>query len=357
VTVLQSFPPPRRTTNPYLVQLLASLPPHVHASGFSWRTALTGRYDVLHVHWPETMLRASTPLRTLSRQVRFAALLTRLTLRRTAVVRTLHNTAPHEQGPRVERALLRWCDRRTTLWVRLNPTTTPPSDAPVETILHGHYRDWFASYPRPEPVPGRLVFFGLVRPYKGVERLLEAFAAVPGDDVSLRVVGNPTTPGVRAAVEQAALDDPRVSARLEYVDDDVVAHEVGSAELVVLPYREVHNSGAALLALSLDRPVLLTAGPSVAELATEVGPGWVSTFPGDLTGEDLTRALDAARTPGRTARPDLGAREWPDLGSAHAAAYARAVDRAHARGPRRPQRVTPPAPAPAPARTSQETPR
>ena len=42
------------------------------------------------------------------------------------------------------------------------------------TILHGHYREWYGPSNAPS-VPGRLLCFGLLRPYKGVESLLAAF--------------------------------------------------------------------------------------------------------------------------------------------------------------------------------------
>lgn len=330
IRVLQSFAQPRSTTNPYLIQLAERLAPHAEVLTFTWRTALAGRYDVLHLHWPETLLRGRTRLRTASRQVRFALLLWRLRLGRTALVRTLHNTDPHDRGSWVERRLLRWCDRRTTLWIRLNPVTEPPTEAPVVTILHGHYRDWFARFPGGEPEPGRLLFFGLVRPYKGVEWLLTVFRALPDPQLRLRVVGRPTTPHLRSAVEQAEQQDSRVSSLLTYVDDAVLASEIARAGVVVLPYRELHNSGAALLALSLDRPILVPAGAAVADLAREVGPQWVTTFTGTLGPADLARAVESAQALPPGAKPDLAAREWPDIARAHAAAYAAARDRVRA---------------------------
>nr|WP_284288160.1 hypothetical protein [Angustibacter aerolatus] len=166
--VLQSFAPPRPTTNPYLVLLQRNLPEPVRSSPFSWRLALTGRYDVLHVHWPEVLLRGSSRLRTLSRQARFALLLARLRLRRTPVVRTRHNLTAHEPAGRLEGLLVRALDRRTRVSVLLNPVLPAPGPERSVVVLHGHYRDWFAAHPRDEAVPGRLLFFGLVRPYKQV---------------------------------------------------------------------------------------------------------------------------------------------------------------------------------------------
>lgn len=323
--VLESFRTPRATTNPYLVLLLRSLAPHVDVRTFSWPAALVGRYDVLHVHWPEVVVERRHPLRAAAAAALFALVLLRCRLTRVAVVRTAHNLAPHEPRSALVRAVLRLCDRSTTLWIRLNPSTPTPPGAAARTVVHGHYRDWFDVDPAAHaPVPGRLTYVGLIRPYKGVEALVEAFAQVDDPDLALRVAGRPHTPALAAEVTAAAAGDPRVTLRLEHLPDDELAREVLDAELVVLPYREMHNSGAALLALSLDRPVLVTDNEVTRALAAEVGERWVQRCAGPLDAAALTRALaDVRATPG--GRPDLAAREWGPLGRQHAAAFADAV--------------------------------
>jgi beta-1,4-mannosyltransferase len=317
VRVLLSVSGPRPTTNPYVRQLADA----VTAAGaevhwFSWREGILGRYDVLHVHWPEVLLRRAGRAARVAARARFALLLARLRLTGTPVVRTLHNVAAHETGGRLERALLRGLDRRTAYWVRLNPHTPLPGPGPSRVIPHGSYTAWFAGHPVGEPVPGRVLTFGLLRPYKGTEVLLRAFAGTAGG--SLRVVGRPATDGMRVLVEAAAADDPRVTATLAHVDDATLAAEVGAAALVVLPYRALHNSGALLLALSLGRPVLAPDGPTTAELAEEVGPGWVRRYDGELTAEVLEKALEE---PAPASGPDLSARDWPLLGRQHVEVY------------------------------------
>src|SRR3954452_5474635 len=208
VTVLQSFPPPRSTTNTYLVQLVRALPDDVRIEYFSWRHALAGRYDVLHLHWPEVLLRSPSRAKALARKASAALLLGVLRVRRVAVVRTWHNPRPHEQPPQFDRAVLRGLDRATSRWVRRTAFPAAPDPARTSTILHGHYRDWFARADRPA-VPGRLLCFGLLRPYKGVESLLEAFGELDEGSLSLRIVGSPTTPELRAAVLGAASADAR----------------------------------------------------------------------------------------------------------------------------------------------------
>jgi glycosyltransferase involved in cell wall biosynthesis len=324
VRVLQSFPEPRPTTNPYVVQLrdqLAALP-EVEVVTFSWRRALLGRWDLLHAHWPEILVGGQSPLKASVRQLLFLLLMARMAVTGRPWVRTVHNLDLPSGIPRRARLLLRLADRRTALRILLNPHTPVPAGSQVAVVPHGHYRDWYGGHAAAAPHPGRIVFVGAVRRYKGVEDLLRAFAELDGDDVSVRVAGRPTSPELAAEVRAAAAADPRATLRLEHLDDDDLVAETTAAHVVALPHRGMHNSGSALLALSLGRPVLVPDNEVNRDLSAEVGPGWVHTYRGELTGDDLGAAARAAHpaTP-----PDLSRRSWPESARAHADAYRRAL--------------------------------
>jgi glycosyltransferase involved in cell wall biosynthesis len=327
---LQSFPRPRPTTNPYVVLLARALTatPGTELLTFSWRRALTGRFDVFHAHWPEILVEGRDPVRRLVRQVLFALLLARLWATRTPLVRTIHNPELPRGLSRRQLFLLRAAERRTTLWIRLNAFTELPSGASTETIPHGHYRDWFAEFPRQQPTPGRLVFVGQIRGYKGVEQLVAAFrstsAAAP--EVTLRVAGRPTSDELAERIRDCAAGDDRISLDLRFLPDEQLVAEITGAQLVVLPYPEMHNSGGVLAALSLGRPVLVPDNEVNRALAEEVGRDWVLTYPGTLTGETLLSALRAVQNGSATPAPDLDLRGWRESGLAHLAAYRRAVD-------------------------------
>jgi beta-1,4-mannosyltransferase len=327
--VLQSFPEPRPTTNPYVVMLRRALDelPDVEVLTFSWRRALAAPYDVVHLHWPEILVAGRGP-KAMARRALFLLLMFRLSLRRTPVVRTAHNLRPWEDLPRPVQTLLRLAERRTTLVIRLNDETPLPDGMPAVTVLHGHYRDWFAQYPRADRRPWHAAFVGLLRPYKNVDGLISAFAGTAGNAPQARLVvaGNPQDPELAATVRAAAEGDARVSLRLAHLDDAELVEVITRAELVVLPYREMHNSGAALLALSLDRPVLVPANDVNARLAEEVGGDWVLRYDGELSGNRLLEALDRVRTLPPAARPDLSRREWHRAGLDHLAAYRTAVE-------------------------------
>lgn len=320
---MHSVPQLRPTTNPYLVGLLDGQAADHEVHTFSWRRALRLQFDVLHLHWPENLIRGRTRLGTIVRRVLLVALLGRLALGRRAVVRTFHNVAPHEAGGAIERMLLRRLDRRTNAFVRLNGQTEVPErgDRPDPVIPIPTYAPFFADCQQAQPVAGRLVFFGLIRRYKGIESLLEAFAGVGDPAWRLHIAGQSAEPELTALIESAAERDGRIRARLEHLPDDDLAEEITAAEVVVLPYPEMHNSAAALLALSLGRPVVVPDNPITADLAAEVGEPWVIRYTLPLTADKLHASVLAARLSDRASAPDLSRRSWAAVLDAHRELY------------------------------------
>ncbi|WP_223692403.1 glycosyltransferase [Leifsonia poae] len=330
--VQQSFPEPRPTTNPYLVMLRDGIRtvPGVEVRTFSWRGVLTRRFDVFHVHWPEILVSGHSPVKKLVRQGLTLLLLGKLAVTRTPIVRTVHNLDVPDGISRREKWLLRLIDRRTTLRIRLNPLTPMPPQAAFETIVHGHYRGWYAPHPRSPRVAGRLAYVGLVRRYKGVDALVTAFHAAFGgpegaEPVSLTVGGKPSSAELVEQLRSLAAGDGRIALHFSFLSDAELVEAVTRAEIVVLPYREMHNSGGALSALSLGRPVLVPDNEVNRMLAAEVGEPWVLRYDGELTPAALESALAQVRTLSADAGPDLSRREWDDAGRAHVAAYRRAI--------------------------------
>lgn len=331
LVVLASFPQPRPTTNPYIWMLADALrsTPGIELTTFTWRRALTGRFDVFHAHWPENLVTGRAGPKKAARQILFSAFLARLARERVGVVRTVHNRAPHADLSAPERALLDRFDRVTDWRILLNESAAPESSVPASTILHGHYRDWFADYPREASRPGAILFTGLIRPYKNVPALVSAFRAVEEPRCRLSIVGSPSSAALRAEVLAAADGDPRIEMSLTYVGDGDLVRQVTRSELVVLPYAEMYNSGAVLMALSLERHVLVPANPVNEALSEEVGGGWVQQFTGELAPDDLVHALARIRNRPEAQRPDLARRSWATIGAEHRAVYEAALLRGH----------------------------
>ena len=308
----------------YATHMAATAGDGVEVSFFSWPRALFGRYDVFHMHWPEALVGDRPGLKGTALAALSELLRARLRLTRTPVVYTLHNREPHEgASPRQLRARERF-ERLASVEIHLVPEPARDTAAHVVDIPHGSYVEPYAAHPRVARVPGRILFFGLIRAYKGVEDLLAAFAALPTVDATLRLVGKPLDPALATAIEGADAADARVSHRFGFLADRELAAEVSAAQVVVLPYRELHSSGVVLVALSLNRPVLIPDSPTGRALRDEAGAAWVHLFEGRLTADHLAEVLAATSSP-PAQDPDLSARTWGRVRAAHAAAYRCAV--------------------------------
>lgn len=321
--ILLSVRRPGTRDNPYTTLLVDALHRHtpVEVQYFTWMRALLGSYDVFHIQWPESLLRGRNRLRRGVALVFCSILLVRLRLLRTPVVRTAHNLVPHERGSAVERWLLEHLDESTTTWITLNAHTPVPRDAAHVLIPHGHYRDWYTGATRSDREPN-VLYFGLIRSYKGVDQLLSAFANISSPAFRLRVMGMPSSDeeGRRLAASIAAAAD--VDSTLSHIPDDDLANAIVDSELVVLPYRNLHNSGSALLALSLNRPVLVPANDVTRDLQDEFGPNAVHLFTDELTGLELARVFDQVRhRDGRDTELSMESRNWDVIAQAHAQTY------------------------------------
>lgn len=325
--VMESVRILRPTTNPYIVQLVEALRDHpeVDLQLFSFSRAVFGKYDVLHVHWPEALLGASSALKRWRRRALVLAMLLRLRFTQTALVRTWHNLDRPTGLGRVDSLLLDLADRVTTLRIALNPTSTFPDSKPHVVIPHGHYRDWY-THPRQPATPGQVAYVGLVRRYKGVENLVSAFTQLPSPELSLRVSGKPSTEELRAELADLAGADPRIGFDFRFLDDAEFVAAITAGSLVVLPYHHMHNSGVALAALSLNRPVLVPDNEVNRMLAEEVGPGWIHFFSGPLEVSALENAVRGISDEPPVGAPNLDARTWELAGQQHTAAFRQAVE-------------------------------
>jgi len=335
--VLLSAGRPGASGNPYVELLGEAMRSQVDVEYFSWRAALLWPYDVLHVHWPDHLTRGAGAVRTAGKRALFALLLARLALRRTTVVRTVHNLRPHEEGSATERRLHDALDRLTRSSIHLVPhdgAGGAPAGADEAVVPHGHYRDVYPPAAPLDAPTGNVLYFGSVRPYKGVPRLCEQFRAVERDDLRLRVVGRPMDDAMAREVAAAAAGHPRIDLDLRGQSVDELARAIDEATLVVLPFDEMHNSGSVLLALSLDRPVLVPESPTSSLLRDEVGAAWVHTYAGPLTGEHVGHAYDeVARraAAGGLGRVEFRGREWAEIAAAHVDVFRRSAGRGGSR--------------------------
>ena len=211
-----------------------------------------------------------------------------------------HNVLPHESRP-VDRILTRAVFRRLDgLLVHSDSERHRARDltsgaitvAAMPPHLPAH-----ATGPRADrPTARHLLFFGLVRPYKGLDVLIDALAEAPAD-VTLTVAGEFWGESEQQARDQVARLGlaGRVDLRPGYVPADEIDGLFAAADALVLPYRASTSSQQAHLAFEHGLPVLATRVGTMADHVHEDVDGLLVP-PGDAAA--LGRAITRLYEPG-----------------------------------------------------------
>src|SRR4051794_7482924 len=143
----------------------------------------------------------------------------------------------------------------------------------VHVIPHGAF-DYRTRLPEEKPLPAELaevegpvvLFFGLLRPYKGVDLLIEAFHDIDGAE--LWVVGMPRMP-LESLRELAGEIRGRVRFVSRFIDDSEIPAFFRRADIVALPYREIDQSGVLYTALAFGKPIVVADVGGFSEIAAQ----------------------------------------------------------------------------------------
>jgi glycosyltransferase involved in cell wall biosynthesis len=185
----------------------------------------------------------------------------------------------HEPTPRLERNRAAWRDAlgladRIVVHSEHGEAQLVAQGLDSERIVRIAH-PLFAGGSEPEPPQGRtILFFGLLRDYKGVDVLLRALAGVP--DARLVVAGDPVDPV--APLQELARSlgvAARVEWRLGFLPDAELEALLQDATLVALPYRRIDSSGVLATALGHGRPVVVSDVGSLGATVRELGAGLV----------------------------------------------------------------------------------
>jgi glycosyltransferase involved in cell wall biosynthesis len=201
----------------------------------------------------------------------------------------------------------------------------------VRVIPHGAF-DHLTRLPREAPLPDELAAvegpvilnFGMVRPYKGVDVLLEAFRQVEGAE--LWIVGMPLGTPLEPLRELAEMAPGTVRFVPRYVTDPEIPAFFRRADLVVLPYRQVDQSGVLYCALAFGKPLVLSEVGGFAEVAERhsaarlVPPGDPAALAAALR-ELMGDSEERARLGSAAAAAAAGPYSWEAIARTTAALY------------------------------------
>ena len=285
----------------------------------------SGRPGVLNVHWTTPIL-AGVPDEQQARAkvARIGELLDAFREAGGRLVWTVHNVLPHDPvHVECEVALATLLADRAELVHVLSEATLPAAAPyfeidPARTVCipHSSYRgvypDWVSragARRRLGVAPGEsaVLALGQIRPYKGLDRLLDFTEQTAHPQLRLLVAGalrhRPGSDELAARLSAA----PRTTSLTRRLRDDEMQVWMRAADIAVLPYHRILNSGAFLLAESFDLPVV---GPRTGALVEREQDPHVRLFDEDDFQDVLSDAItDLVEDPDGAARARASAEQ------------------------------------------------
>ena len=271
----------------------------------------TGAHVVLHLHWTNKVLEgAATDEAARERMLAFLGQLDAFRSAGGHLVWTIHNVLPHDcERPGLEaelqQAIVDRCDLVHVLSANTSEVVAEWFSVPATKTLHVPHPSYGGAYvdtiSRTEAryelgiAPDETVYalLGAIKPYKGADRLLDAFDVLCERDPARRrliVAGLPDRTGaVEPFLERCELH-PFVKLFARRILPEEMPVFLRAADIVVLPYLRVLNSGVLMLALTFGLPVV---APAVGGLAETLTPAVGRTFPADED-DGLLEALISA---------------------------------------------------------------
>lgn len=204
------------------------------------------------------------------------------------VISILHNVIPHEpkffDSP-LTKYFLSGCAGNVTLCGEVAEDLFRLSPKALNvTLFHPIYGHFGEKLPREEaertlgirPGMKNLLFFGLIREYKGLDILLEAFGRLDGS-YQLIVAGEPygSFDKYRSIIDKSPAKD-RIRLFTHYIKDSEVKNYFSAADLAVLPYRSATQSGISAIAYHFEVPMVVTEVGGLRQSIGDCGTGLVA---------------------------------------------------------------------------------
>jgi glycosyltransferase involved in cell wall biosynthesis len=160
----------------------------------------------------------------------------------------------------------------------------------ISVIPHGNYLDSMRELPPQEEARKSLeidssskvvLFFGQIKEVKGLDILIEAMPSITREipEVVFLIVGRPWR--IDFSIFDALIDKLKMRKQcrihIGYVPDDDVAKYYSAADVVVLPYRRIYQSGVLIMAMTYGRAVVVSNLPGMTEMVTDGTNGYVFT--------------------------------------------------------------------------------
>ena len=245
-------------------------------------------FRLLHLHWPRFYFSSRGIRLRLASYLHSLLIINVIKAIGLKCVYTIHNIIPHEEATSCDREIAaRLCRLADVKIVHSECVVDEMSNVGMDidrtvVIPHGNYIGYYRNDISRSEARRLLcmpqdafvfLYFGIIRPYKGIENLLEAFVRVKTDGSWLILTGLCVDSKIRERIE--AYKAHNVIGRTGYVRDDDVQIYMNGADVVVLPFERITTSGSVHLALSFGKPIVYPARGALRDLPEGVGWSYV----------------------------------------------------------------------------------
>jgi beta-1,4-mannosyltransferase len=265
------------------------------------------KIDIIHLHWLHPFLLDDNKAKIIFRGVLFIMQLLLVKVIGIKLVWTVHNLKNHENRfvkteiffsrivAKLVNAIIAHCDASRNDIIRLLKADRNK----IIVIPHGNYLGAYKNSLTREESRQKFkftdddfvfVFLGLLRPYKGVLDLIESFQHIDDTSAKLLVAGRLGSQDLVDTLPAMAAGNKNILLELRFIADDEIETYMKAADVVVLPYREIMNSGSAILGMSFGKVIIAPRLGCIPEVIT--GAGGILYDPGDKNG--LLAAMNTA---------------------------------------------------------------
>jgi glycosyltransferase involved in cell wall biosynthesis len=247
-----------------------------------------GKPDILHIHWLDPFFLAKSRIKTFLRSIIFIGELLIVKIIGVKIVWTVHNITSHDINFRsIE---LFFTKVLTRLFNRIIVHCSSAKNEVIDVygvkknliviIPHGNYIHCYKNTISMKEARRKLhlsvdnivfLYFGLIRPYKGIFGLINSFNKLNNNNAKLLITGKPLNDEVANNIQMICNDNEKIKINFGFVTDDEIQTYMNAIDVVVLPYENILTSGAVILAMSFGKPIIAPSIGCIPEVLDNKG--------------------------------------------------------------------------------------
>lgn len=230
--------------------------------------------EIIHIHWQHDYLVSKKALFSFLKSFLFILEMVILRFLGVKIVWTVHNIVNHEKKDfKIELFFSSFLSKISNKIIVHNPQSQKEiieaykirKIEKCSVIAQGNFIDNYENIITNKEARIELninednflfLFFGLIRPYKGLNKLIESFQSKNFQEAKLLIVGRAIDKKYEAEIRSLCDTIDNIEFQSGFVPENKIQVYMNAADIVVIPYIEILNSAALLLAMSFKKPII-----------------------------------------------------------------------------------------------------